>query len=49
LPYLACISADYAFLFKMNVIALSEYFAEIIQVKNRCFKTNFLLQLYNLS
>jgi len=49
LPYLACISADYAFLFKMNVIALSQDFTEIIQVKNPCFKTNFLLQLYNHS
>jgi len=49
LPYLACISADYAFLFEMNAIALSQDFAKIINVKNPCFKINFLLQLYNLS
>jgi hypothetical protein len=34
LPYLACISDDYAIFLKMNVIALSSHFCLIFDAKN---------------
>jgi hypothetical protein len=46
-PYLACISADYAFFFKMNVIALSSRFCVNSDAKNRTMQTIFLPHLYN--
>ncbi len=46
LPYLACISADYASFLKMNVIALSPDFASDYSHETTCFQTIFLLHLY---
>jgi hypothetical protein len=47
LPYLACISDDYAFFLKMNVIALSSHFCVIYVVKKWAFQTIFLPHLYS--
>jgi hypothetical protein len=48
LPYLACISADYAYFLKMIVIALSADFGLDYTHKTACFQTSFLLHLYTL-
>jgi len=48
LPYLACISDDYAILIKMNVIALSSDFSVIFMMKKPRDQTIFLLHLYSL-
>jgi hypothetical protein len=47
LSYLACISADYAFILKMNVIALSADFSIISSGKTAWFQTIFLPHLYS--
>jgi hypothetical protein len=46
-PYLACLSADYAFFLKMNVMALSSHFCVISDAKNRTLQTIFLPHLYS--
>jgi len=47
-PYLACISADYAFFLKSNVIRLSSPFRILLKTKNLCFETLFFPHLYSL-
>jgi hypothetical protein len=47
-PYLACVSADYAFILKMNVIALSSHFCLISDAKKRLMQTIILPHLYSL-
>jgi hypothetical protein len=48
LPYLACISADYAFFLKVNVIALSSHFCAVSDTKKAIVQTIFLPHLYSL-
>jgi hypothetical protein len=48
LPYLACVSADYAIFLKMNVIALSSDFCVISDAKKADIQTIFLPHLYSL-
>jgi hypothetical protein len=47
-PYLACVSAGYAFFKKINVIALSSHFCAISVVKKQPVQTIFLPHLYSL-
>jgi len=48
LPYLACISDDYAIFLKINVIALSSDFSVIFMMKKPPVQTVFFPHLYSL-